>query len=347
METAKLGRSEIVVSRICLGSMTWGTQNTPEEGWAQIDRALDRGVNFIDTAEMYPTNPMKPETVGRTEEIIGEWLARNVARRGEVVIATKVSSDGAPVRGGAAPDGATMRAAVDDSLRRLQTDYIDLYQLHWPIRGSYHFRQAWTYDPTRQARGTVEPHVVDMLETANALMKEGKIRAFGLSNETCWGVAQWLKASEAHGLPRVVSTQNEYSLLYRNFDLDLAELSHHEDVGLLAYSPLAAGILSGKYLGGSMPAPSRAAITPKLGGRLVEAQEPATAAYVDIARRHGLDPSAMAIAFCLTRPFMTSAIIGATTLAQLDTALSAADLTLSDEVMTELQAVFRRFPAPI
>ncbi len=347
MQTAQLGRSDLTVTRLCLGTMTWGTQNTAAEAFQQIDLALERGVNFMDTAELYPTNPVKAETLGGAEEIIGEWIARNPSRRAELLIATKICGDGSKARGGAAPDGKTMRDCVEASLRRLRTDVIDLYQLHWPNRGSFHFRKIWAYDPTKQERGTVEPHIVDMLETADALIKEGKIRAFGLSNETTWGLSQWLKLSERRGLPRIVSTQNEYSLLYRHFDLDLAELSHHEDVGLLAYSPLAAGVLTGKYLGGARPRPSRAIATPNLGGRLVEEQEPATAAYVDIARRHGLDPAAMALAFCLTRPFMTSVIIGATTLDQLETNLSAAELDLSREVMAEIQAVYRRYPAPI
>lgn len=347
MQTAKLGRSDIEVSRLCLGTMTWGTQNTAEDAFGQIDRAIERGVAFMDTAELYPTNPIKAETLGRTEEIIGQWIAQNPSRRDAVRIATKVCSVGSPARGGAAPDGAVMRQCVEESLKRLQTDVIDLYQLHWPVRGSYHFRQAWRYDPTRQDRAAVAPHMIDMLETADALIKEGKIRSFGLSNESCWGVAQWLRISEAHGLPRVVTTQNEYNLLYRPHDLDLAELSYHEDVGLLAYSPLAGGILTGKYLGGARPNPSRAIPSPEIGGRLVEEQEPATAAYVDIARRHSLDPAAMALAFCLTRPFMTSVIIGATTMDQLETALSAADLTLSEEVLAEIQTAYRRWPMAV
>lgn len=347
METAKLGRTDIEVTRLCLGSMTWGTQNTAEEGWAQIDHALERGVNFIDTAELYPVNPLKAETLGKTEEIIGGWCAKNPARRADVVLATKICSKGSPAREGAAPTGEDLIACAEASLRRMQTDVIDLYQLHWPVRGSYHFRQAWAYDPTTQEKGSVEEHMVDMLEAADRLIKEGKIRSFGLSNETCWGISRWVFAAEKHGLPRVVTTQNEYNLLYRPHDLDLAELSHHEDVGLLSYSPMAGGILSGKYLGGVVPENSRAAITPHIGGRLVEHQEPATAAYVDIARRHDLDPSAMALAFCLTRPFMTSVIFGATTMAQLDTAINSADLTLSDEVLEEIQTVYRRFPMAV
>ncbi|MCI4665586.1 MAG: aldo/keto reductase [Neomegalonema sp.] len=347
MQSAQLGRTDLSVTRICLGSMTWGSQNSEAEGWAQIDRALERGVNFIDTAELYPTNPIAPEKCGRTEEVIGNWIANNKARRGDVIIATKVASKGSAVRDGAAPDGAMMRLAVENSLKRLKTDVIDLYQLHWPVRGSYHFRQVWKYDPTKQNRDETIAHIVDMLETAAALIKEGKIRSFGLSNETCWGIAQWLRVADEQGLPRVVSTQNEYNLLYRPHDIDLAELSHNEDVGLLSYSPLAGGILSGKYLNGARPEPSRAIPNPTIGGRLVEEQEPATAAYVDIARRHGLDPSAMALAWCLTRPFMTSVIIGATTLEQLDVCLSAADLTLSDEVLAEIQAVYRRYPMAV
>ncbi len=345
----RLGRTDIEVSALCLGSMTWGTQNTAEEGAAQIDRALERGVDFIDTAEMYPTNPARPETVGRTEEILGRWVAQS-GRRGDVVIATKVLGEGTQLaRGGAPVTGATMRAALEGSLRRLRTDMVDLYQLHWPNRGSYHFRRYWSYDATeaKATRAETRAHIEDMLETADALIREGKMRAFGLSNETAWGVAQWLEIAERDGLPRVASVQNEYSLLCRGYDLDLAELSHHEDVGLLAYSPLAAGMLTGKYAGGAIPEGSRASINPTLNGRMVESAHAAVDAYGDVARRHGLDPTQMALAWCLTRPFMASVIFGATSLAQLDVALGAADLTLSQEALDDVQAVYRRWPAPI
>jgi len=346
MQTRPLGRTGIDVSLYCLGSMTWGTQNTEAEGHAQIDAALDAGINFIDTAEMYPTNPLSAETQGRTEEILGTWLAKS-GRRDDVVIATKVIGDGyAAIRDGGPITPASIAIAVEDSLRRLQTDVIDLYQLHWPNRGSYHFRKWHDFDPTAQDRSAPDD-IAACLEALDGLVKAGKIRAIGLSNESAWGTAQFLSIAEAHGWPRVASIQNEYSLLCRHYDLDLAELTHHEDVGLLAFSPLAAGILSGQYLDGAMPEGSRATIASGLGGRLTERVESPTRAYVDLARAHGLDPVQMALAFCAQRPFMTSVIFGARTMDQLATALGAADLTLSDEVLDGIAAIYRDHPIPM
>ncbi|MEM9725409.1 MAG: aldo/keto reductase [Pseudomonadota bacterium] len=349
MRRNTLGRTNIEVSEICLGTMTWGSQNTPEEAFAQIDRSLERGVNFLDTAELYPTTPLSEETFGRTEEIIGDWIERS-GRRGDIVLATKIPGVGLSyARGGPPISGSALREAVDISLRRLKTDHIDLYQAHWPNRGSYHFRAAWTYDATklRGDRSEMRAHVEDVLGAAQQLIDAGKIRSFGLSNETCWGVSQWLDASDRLGLPRVVSTQNEYNLLYRSFDLDLAELSHFEDVGLLAYSPLAAGLLTGKYLGGAIPPGSRASIRADLGGRVSAHSEQPVSEYVALAKAHGLDPATMAVAFTLTRPFMTSSIIGATSMAQLEVCLDAADVTLSDEVLEGIADIRRRFPMPI
>lgn len=348
MQFRRLGRSAIEVSQFCLGSMTWGTQNTEAEGHVQIDTALAAGVNFIDTAEMYPTTPLSPETSGRTEEIIGSWIA-NTGRRSDVVLATKIVGEGFQgIRDGAPISGATMREAVDGSLRRLQTDYIDLYQLHWPNRGSYHFRKWHKFDPTGQPdRARVRGEMLDVLEMAASLQKAGKIRELGLSNESAWGTMQFLDLAEAHGLPRMVSTQNEYSLLCRSFDLDFAELSHHEDVGLLAFSPLAAGILTGKYLGGATPPGSRKSINSVLGGRLTDRVDAPVTRYAEVAQRHGLDLTQMALAFCATRPFMTSVIFGATTMDQLATALGAAELTLSQEVLDDIQSVYIEHPIPM
>ncbi|MEM8788898.1 MAG: aldo/keto reductase [Pseudomonadota bacterium] len=345
MQMKPLGESGILVSQICLGTMTWGAQNSPAEGHAQIDAALAAGVNFLDAAEMYPTAPVRAETSGRTEEIIGDWFAKG-GPRDAWVLATKIAGGGVGhIRDGAPITGAALVAAVEGSLRRLKTDYIDLYQLHWPNRGHYHFRQQWDYVPERQAKGEMDAHVADVLEAAERLIAAGKIRALGLSNETVWGTAAFLRAAAA-GLPRVASVQNEYSLLYRTFDLDFAELAHHEDVGLLAYSPLAAGLLTGKYSGGAVPAGSRASINAGLGGRLTDRALAAADAYADLARRHGLDPATMAVAFCLTRPFMTSAIIGATDLDQLAKALSAAEATLSAEVLEGIAALHKAHPSP-
>ncbi len=347
MHYRPLGRTGIEVSAICLGSMTWGTQNTEAEGHGQIDYALSEGVNFIDTAEMYPVNPTSAETQGRTEEIIGSWFRRS-GRRSDVVLATKITGNGiAWVRNGAPISGPAIRDAVEGSLRRLQTDYIDLYQLHWPNRGHYHFRKSWSYDPSGQDRAKTEDHIGEALSVLGELVEAGKVRAIGLSNETCWGTDRFLQFAETGGLPRVASIQNEYSLLQRLFDLDLAELSLNEDVGLLAFSPLAAGLLTGKYQGGVIPAGSRRSLNEGLGGRYTPMAVDAVAAYCQVASEHGLDPAQMAIAFCLARPFMTSAIIGATTPDQLRTNIAAKDLHLSDDAMADIASVHRQFPMPM
>jgi aryl-alcohol dehydrogenase-like predicted oxidoreductase len=345
MQTLTLGKTGLTVSEICLGTMTWGTQNTEAEGNAQADLALDHGVTFWDTAEMYPVNPVLAETAGRTEKIIGTWLATR-GGRDRVVIATKVTGKGQILRPGQPITGATMRAAVEGSLKRLQTDYIDLYQLHWPNRGSYHFRQAWRYAPTGIDKVAETAQMTDILTTAQALVAEGKIRAIGLSNESVWGAARWLHLADTLGLPRMGSVQNEYSLLCRQFDTDWAELSLIEDMPLLAFSPLATGLLSGKYAGDVVPEGSRRSLNPDLSGRVTPQVFPAVAAYLGIAARHGLDPCQMAIAFCRTRPFRTIPIIGATTLEQLRTNIGAAAITLSPEVLAEIAETHRSYPAP-
>lgn len=347
MKYNMLGRTDIKVSEICLGTMTWGSQNNEAEAHQQLDYALDKGVNFIDTAELYPTTPLSPETYGDTERFIGSWLSAR-GNRDKIVLASKVAGPGrAYIRGGQPMTRAGILEAIDGSLKRLRTDYLDLYQLHWPNRGHYHFRQAWTYDPSSQDPARTADEMAEVLETTGELVKAGKIRAVGLSNETAWGTMQFLKLSESRGLPRIASIQNEYNMLYRAFDLDLAEVSHHENVGLLAYSALAAGLLTGKYLGGVRPEGSRITKNGDLGGRYQPLQEPAVAAYVALAREHGIDPAQLALAFCLTRPFMTSVIIGATSMEQLATDIAAADITLSADVMKALQNLHRRYPAPI
>ncbi|MGF9562417.1 aldo/keto reductase [Neorhizobium sp. JUb45] len=347
MKFNKLGRTDISVSEICLGTMTWGTQNTEAEAHEQMDYAVSKGVNFFDTAELYPTTPVSGDTYGRTEEHIGTWL-KNRGKRDDIVLATKIAGGGRPhIRDGRPIKPETIREAVDASLRRLQTDYIDLYQIHWPNRPHYHFRGAWDFNAFEQDREQSVTGITQKLETLDELVKAGKIRTIGLSNETAWGTMQYLRQSEEKDFPRVVSIQNEYNLLYRTFDLDMAEVSRHGDVGLLAYSPLAAGLLSGKYLAGARPTGSRATINENLGGRLQPHQEPAVAAYVEIARKHGLDPAQMALAFCLTRPFMASVIIGATTMDQLKSDIGAADITLSDAVLADIAKAHRQYPAPI
>lgn len=344
MPLIPLGRTGLMVSNLCLGTMTWGTQNTQSEGHDQIAMALNHGVNFWDTAEMYPVNPVSAETVGRTEEIIGHWFAAN-GGRDRVVLATKITGQGQVVRPGAPITGASLRAALEASLRRLQTDYVDLYQLHWPNRGSYHFRQSWHYAPKGDA-GAIRANMEDVLRVAEDLRREGKVRHFGLSNESVWGAASWLSLADHLGLPRMMTVQNEYSLLCRQFDTDWAELSAYEDMPLLAFSPLACGLLSGKYAGDVIPTGTRRELNNDLSGRVTPQVFPAVAAYLQVAARHHLDPCQMAIAFCKSRPYPVIPIIGATNLDQLRVNLGAADLVLSAEVLADIAAVRREHPQP-
>jgi len=347
MKYHPLGHTDMMVSELCLGSMTWGTQNTEAQGHEQMDFAVDAGINVFDTAEMYPTTPLSEETYGNTEAIIGSWFKQS-GNRDRVILATKVTGKGPKyIHGGGPINADKMRAAINNSLKRLQTDYIDLYQLHWPNRNSYHFRQSWSYDPTRQNRNETRQQILEILRCAEELIKEGKIRSIGLSNETCWGTAQFLELAAANDLPRVVSVQNEYSLMQRLFDLDMAELAHNEKVGLLAFSPLAAGQLSGKYRHDTLPPDSRRAMNKDLSGRYSEHSIPVLEQYLCIADQYQLDPAQMALAFCMSRPFMTSTIIGATTMPQLRNNIAAADLTLDDDVMAAIQKVYRAHPVPM
>jgi aryl-alcohol dehydrogenase-like predicted oxidoreductase len=347
MKRNPLGRTGIEVSEFCLGTMTFGTQTSEAQAHAQMDVALGAGINFVDTAEMYPVNPVSKETIGCTEEILGTWNAANAAQRGEYVLATKHSGAGLGyVRDGAAISSGTIAGAIEGSLRRLQTDYIDLYQFHWPNRGSYMFRQNWHYDPSGKSRVEVLDNMQDCLGALQSQVDKGNIRAFGLSNESAWGTAQWLRLSEQGRGPRVASIQNEYSLLCRLYDTDLAELSVLEDVGLMAFSPLGAGLLTGKYQNGAIPQGSRRSITPAMGGRHSERVYDAVGAYLEIAAKHGLDPVHMALSWCKTRPFMMSAIFGATTMAQLEHVLTGIDLQLSDEVVSEINAAHKAHPMP-
>ena len=346
MKMNRLGRTDIEVSELCLGSMTWGTQNTTQEGHDQIDRALEAGINFIDTAEMYPVNPLSAETQGRTEEVIGDWFERD-GRRKDVILATKHSGAGVKyVRDGAPISAGSISEAIEGSLARLKTDYIDLYQFHWPNRGSYMFRQNWRYDPSKQNRAETLAHMDETLEALQAEVKRGTIRAFGLSNESAWGTTQWVNAAERTGGPRVSTIQNEYSLMCRMYDTDLAEVSVNEDVGLLSFSPLAVGLLTGKYQNGQIPDGSRMALNGDLGGRKTERAFAAVGAYLEIAKKHGIDPVHMALAWCMTRPFMASVIFGATTMGQLDQALGYVDVVLSDEILAEIDAAHRQHPMP-
>lgn len=342
----RLGRTTIEVSEFCLGSMTWGTQNTAEEAHDQIDRALDAGINFVDTAEMYPVNPVSAKTIGRTERIIGLWFERDM-RRDDMILATKHSGEGlAAVRDGAPISAQTISEAVEGSLRRLKTDYIDLYQFHWPNRGSYMFRKNWSYDPSGQLMLDTLEHMEEALGALQDEVKRGTIRAFGVSNESAWGTTKWLEVADRVGGPRVASVQNEYSMLCRLYDTDMAEMSLQEEVSLLAFSPLAAGLLTGKYQNGAVPEKSRMSLSAELGGRKTERAFVAVDAYLDIAQRHGLDPTQMALAWCRTRPFMGSIIFGSTTMDQLETCLGAIDLDLDEDVVEEINSVHRLHPMP-
>ncbi|MCG6904009.1 MAG: aldo/keto reductase [Rhodobacter sp.] len=346
MKYVNLGRSDLNVSVLCLGSMSWGSNNTAAEGHAQIDRSLAAGVNFIDTAEMYPTYPVKAETTGDSERIIGDWFAAS-GKRNQVMIATKVAGpNGGFLRDGKGYDSAVIAEAIDASLKRLQTDVIDLYQLHWPVRGSYHFRKNWTFDPSGQDRAGIEAHMLDVLGGLQKAVDAGKIRHFGLSNETTWGTAEWLRLATQNDLPRAISIQNEYSLLCRLADTDLAELCCLEDVALFPFTPMAAGLLSGKYGPDTTPPGTRRAVEATLNGRVTDRVWPAIDAYRAIADAHGLDVNQMALAWTLTRPFVGSSIFGATRDSQLETALGAADLVLSDEVLAAINAAHRAHPLP-
>jgi aryl-alcohol dehydrogenase-like predicted oxidoreductase len=346
MKMKKLGSSDLLVSDLCLGSMTWGTQNTLEEAHAQIDRALDAGINFIDTAEMYPVNPVSAETLGRTEEIIGDWFERT-ERRHEVVLATKHSGEGmAHVRGGAPISSATIPETLEGSLRRLKTDHIDLYQFHWPNRSSYMFRKNWSYDPSDQDRAQTIAHMEDALGALQREVERGTIRAFGLSNESAWGMAQWAAVADRVGGPRPVAVQNEYSLLCRMADTDVAEACVNERIDMFAFSPLAAGLLTGKYQGGQIPEGSRMSLNGDLGGRKTDRAFAAVDAYLALAKEHGLHPVHMALAWCRSRPFMGSVIFGATDMDQLETALGAAEVTLDDALLAELDELHRAHPMP-
>ena len=345
MKMMELGRTGIEVSQLCLGTMTWGTQTSEAEAHRQMDASLDAGINFVDTAEVYPVNPMTKEGAGRTEAIIGTWNAANKARRGDYVLATKVAGAG-NVADGAPITSEKIRKAVEGSLRRLQTDVIDLYQLHWPNRGSYMFRQNWNYDPSGQSREETVAHMEDVLGEMQRMVDAGKVRSFGLSNESAWGTAMWLQVAERIGAPRVASVQNEYSLMCRLYDTDMAELGHNEDVALLAFSPLAAGYLSGKYTGGAIPEGSRMSLNAQMGGRATERAEPTAQAYVDVATKHGLDPVQMALAWCCQRPFPVMPIFGATTQDQLDNILAGRDLVLGDDVLADLASVHKAHPMP-
>ena len=347
MARTTLGATGIEVSDYCLGTMTFGTQTPEADAHKQMDCCLDAGLNFLDTAEMYPVNPVSTETVGRTETIIGNWVAKT-GRRKDWVIATKQSGEnGGFVREGRGIYVDTLREAVEGSLRRLQTDYIDLYQFHWPNRGSYHFRQNWNFDASTQpSRQEILDETARVMDVLKALVDEGKIRAFGLSNDSAWGTMKWLDAAKAVDGPRVATMQNEYSLMCRLYDTDMGELTHHEDITLLAFSPLACGFLTGKYQNGQNPAGSRLSLNPEMGGRMNDRVLGVTQVYLDIAQKYDVDPTHMALAWCRTRPFRTIPIFGATTQDQLDHILTGWGVTLPQELLDEVSKAHRAHPMP-
>ena len=344
METRPLGNTDIQVSLIGLGTMTWGEQNTEQEAHEQLDYATSCGINFIDTAEMYPVPP-RAATYGRTEEYIGRWFRRR-RNRDRIVLATKVASrsDGLGyIRNGDLKlDRKHITRALDDSLRRLQTDYIDLYQLHWPERTTNFFGKPGYHHVADESPTPLHETLGVMAD----LVASGKIRHVGISNETPWGTMTYLKLSEAGGLPRVVTVQNPYSLLNRSFEIGMAEIAHREQIGLLAYSPLGFGVLSGKYSKGNRPAGSRLVRFDSFTRYSNDEAMAATDAYVALARRYHLDPAQMALAFVHSRPFVTSTLIGATTMAQLQADIASASVRLPPELLAEVDAIHKRFPIP-
>ena len=345
MQFKKLGQSELRVSSYCLGTMTFGETTSEKDGHEQMDLSIDAGINFFDTAEMYPTCPLRAETTGDTEVIIGNWIDKNRSKRSDFILATKISGIGyEAVRSGEGINRDSIKVAIEGSLQKLKTDYVDLYQLHWPNRGSYHFRQNWNYNPSNQDTKKANENILEVLESLSEIQKEGKIRYIGLSNETCWGTIQFLKYLKNFSNLKLVSTQNEYSLLCRLYDLDMAEMSHHENISLLAYSPLAGGFLTGKYLDGSVPKNSRLSRVSSLFGRINENSTLAVKEYVSLARSFNIEPVHMALAFCNQRPFMGSVIFGATDKLQLTKIINGLDVVLSDELLDEINKLYKKFP---
>lgn len=338
MQYTTLGKTDIRVSRQCLGTMTFGEQTPPDDAFRQMDYATDHGINFFDTAELYAVPP-KAETYGRSEEIIGDWLQQN-GKRKDVVIASKIAGPAGHLpwirNGSTRHDRANIDAAINDSLQRLKTDYIDLYQIHWPLRPVNSFGKLG-YDQL-SVTGREADAIHDTLHVLKDKIRDGKIRSVGLSNETPWGVMTFLRFAEEMNLPRVASIQNPYSLLNRSFDVGLAEMALQEKVGLLAYAPLGAGTLTGKYLNGQVPKGSRWDIDSRPSRYKKPKLDDAVSAYIDIAQKHGLDHIQMAIAFVQQQPFTTSVILGASEFDQLPITIAANDLRLSEDVMRDINA---------
>ncbi len=346
MEYSTLGSSGLKVSRVCLGSMTWGTQNNQQDANEQIDYALTQGINFIDTAEMYSIPPT-PESYGKTETIIGNWLNANPQKRQDIVLATKIAGNGLPyIREGKNITGKAIIASVDASLKRLQTDYIDLYQLHWPNRFSPHFGKHWPnqinftqVDTEKQSR-----QMLDILQGLDTCVKAGKIRFCGLSDDTPWGINEYIRLSEEHNLPRMTSIQNEFSLLHTKDWAYLIETCVHQNIAYLPWSPLAGGMLSGKYLGGARPEGSRWTLTQRNGlFRDTPLANSAVEAYANIASKYGLSPVDLALAWCNQIDGVSSTIIGATSLPQLQEDIKAFTLSLSEEALADIHTTLKQF----
>ncbi|AWP31788.1 NADP(H)-dependent aldo-keto reductase [Pantoea eucalypti] len=346
MHYHRIPHSTLEVSQLGLGTMTFGEQNSEADAHAQLDLALRSGINFIDTAEMYPVPP-RPETQGLTEQYIGSWLKQR-GSRDKIILASKVAGpsrgNDASIRPDMALDRKNIRAALDASLKRLNTDYLDLYQLHWPQRQTNFFgKLGYQYSET-----TAQVTLLETLEALAEQVRAGKIRYIGVSNETAWGVMRYLQLAEKHELPRIVSIQNPYSLLNRSFEVGLAEISQHEGVELLAYSSLAFGTLSGKYLNGAQPAGARNTLFSRFTRYSGEQSQQAVAEYVALAQQHQIDPSQMALAYVRQQPFVASTLLGATTLEQLQINIDSFNLTLNAEILEGIEAIHRRYtyPAP-
>jgi len=344
MKYAKLPHTDIEVSKICLGTMTWGKQNTEVEGHEQMDYAVDQGINFFDTAELYPV-PAHPDRYADTEKIIGTWF-KKTGNRDKIVLATKIAGK-ADFAKFIRETGFTKESiinAVEGSLQRLQTDYIDLYQLHWPDRNTNYFgKRGYEHDITDHWKDNIH----QVLETLRDLIREGKIRHVGLSNETPWGVMRYLEESKVHAsLPRMITIQNPYNLLNRLFEIGNSEVAHREKIGLLAYSPLGFGVLSGKYLGGMQPATARITLFPQYNRYTSEPAIRATEKYHKLAQDNDISMVQMALAYVNSRPFLTSNIIGATNMRQLQENIGSIDVTLSEEVLAGIEAIHNEIPNP-
>ena len=344
MDYRKLGNTDLDVSQICLGTMTWGVQNSQSDAYEQLDYALSQGVNFIDTAELYAIPPTA-ETWGKTEQFIGNWLAERKCRP-EIILASKVAGNTEGwvdhIRGGPRLNKVQLQQALDDSLQRLQTDYLDLYQIHWPARKANYFGVRGMHTIAAQDVESIE----ETLEVLDGFVQSGRVRHIGISNETPWGLMEYLRLADKRGWPRVQSVQNPYNLLSRLYEVGLAEMSLREEVGLLAYSPLAFGVLSGKYLHGESPDDARLSLFPDYQRYSSSSACKATQRYAELAHASGLSLAHMSLAYVNTRQFVTTNIIGATTLDQLKENIDSINVTLADDVLNAIEVIHQEIPDP-